>query len=114
MVPRLAARKPIAAQIWRTKTETDVYPLASYGLRVAYTFLNDYDSAIAYHSVQQTGLWDILPGAAIAKVYGHKIYTNTGKELSLNEYIALPGKGALAIKGDKFKFALEKILSKNN
>jgi fructose-1,6-bisphosphatase/inositol monophosphatase family enzyme len=95
-----------------SQIETNVYPLASYGLRVVYTFLNNFESAIAYHSVQQTGLWDILPGAAVAKAMGQKIYTNMGNELSLNEYIALPGKGALAIKGDKFKFALEKILSK--
>lgn len=97
-----------------SQTETNVYPLASYGLRLAYTFLNYSESAIAYHSAQQTGLWDILPGAVIAKAYGQKIYTNIGNELSLNEYIALPGKGALAIKGDKFKFALEKLISKNN
>ena len=90
-----------------SQQDINVYPLASYGLRVAYTFLNEYQSAIAYHSVQQTGLWDVLPGATIAKAYGQKIYANTGKELMLDEYINLPGKGALAIKGEKFKFVLE-------
>lgn len=82
---------------------------AALGLKSVYTIINPHEAAVTVHKVQTAGLWDILPAAAAAKVFGGGVYDDTGEPLKLNQYIILPGKGATIIKGDKFKFVIDKL-----
>lgn len=87
---------------------------ATVGLKSLYTILNPHKAAVMPHTEQKSGLWDILPAAAAAVVFGGKIYDDRGSLLKLNEYIAIPGNGVLVIKGDKFKFVRNLIKNKIN
>ena len=89
--------------------DTFSYPLASFGLRVIYTFINNFESAVTYHAVQTVGLWDVLPGAVAAKAFSGNVYLNNGLLIEYDKYSSLTGKGATAIKGEKFEFLLDKL-----
>jgi len=93
---------------------SDVSPImqATFGLKSLYTLINPHKNAVTVHRVQSAGLWDVVPAAVAAKVYGGEMYDELGKPLKLAEYIILPGKGAAVVKGDKFKFVLDRIQSK--
>ena len=82
--------------------------LSSFGLRALYACM-DFEEAVALHRVQSTGLWDILPAAAM----NARIYDEKGDELDLTSYISLPGKGALVLKGTNFDYILEELKKEN-
>jgi 3'-phosphoadenosine 5'-phosphosulfate (PAPS) 3'-phosphatase len=82
---------------------------ATLGFKSLYTLINSHKNAVTVHRVQSAGLWDIMPAAVAARVFGGEIYDDTGKPLEFESYILLPGKGATIIKGDKFKFVLNKL-----
>lgn len=82
---------------------------ATLGLKSIYTILNSHSNAITYHGVQTAGLWDILPAAVASIAFSGSIYDGNGQPLRLNQYITLPGKGAIVIKGNKYKFILDEI-----
>lgn len=82
---------------------------ATLGLKSLYTILNDHESAITLHQVQTAGLWDIMPAAVAAQIFGGQVYDEQGNELDTQKYIILPGKGAVITKGSKFKFVIDKL-----
>lgn len=84
---------------------------ATFGLKSLYTIINSHINAITLHRVQPAGLWDVMPAAVAAQVFGGEIFDEIGNPLKLNDYIVLPGNGGIVIKGDKFKFVLDKLNS---
>lgn len=89
--------------------EVSVIKQATLGLKSVYTIINPHKSAITIHTVQNAGLWDVMPAAVAAKSFGGKIYDGKGKSLDLKSYIILPGNGATIIKGNKFNFVLDQL-----
>jgi len=88
---------------------TTVIKQAALGLKSLYTIINPHSSAITLHTVQSAGLWDILPAAVAARAMGADVYDADGNPLKLNEYIVLPGTGAVIVKGELFSFILNRI-----
>jgi fructose-1,6-bisphosphatase/inositol monophosphatase family enzyme len=74
-----------------------------FGLRALYTILNPHESAVTVHRAQVAGVWDIVPAAAAACVFGGNIYDELGETLKLNRYVFLPGKGATVVRGRFFE-----------
>jgi fructose-1,6-bisphosphatase/inositol monophosphatase family enzyme len=95
-------------QLKLNSLSAEVFTMASFGLRAIYSCL-EFEDAVALHRVQTTGLWDILPAAVIAHFNNAKIYDEIGNELLFNQYISLPGNGALIIKGHEFEYILEDL-----
>ncbi|MDO8610664.1 MAG: inositol monophosphatase family protein [bacterium] len=81
---------------------------AALGLKSLYTIINPHKNAITLHTVQTSGLWDILPAAVATKSFGGNVFDAKGELLKLNEYIILPGIGAIIIKGEMFQFVIDK------
>lgn len=82
---------------------------ATLGLKSLYTFLNQHQNALTVHRIQHAGLWDILPAAAASKAFSGLLLDDQGNEVVYDRYITLPGKGATAIKGDRFLAVQEKL-----
>lgn len=82
---------------------------AALGLKSLYTIINLHKNAVTVHRVQVAGLWDIMPAAVAARAFGCTIYDDLGSPLELNKYIILPGKGATILKGDMFKFVINRL-----
>jgi len=100
-----------------TNLETEILDLpgvkgikqATLGLKSLYTILNPHESAITLHQVQTAGLWDIMPAAVAARMFGGQVFDELGQELKTQEYIILPGNGAVITKGDTFDFIIESL-----
>ncbi len=103
-----AAEDPLTKELL-VMPDVAIIKQAALGLKSVYTIINPHQEAVTVHKVQTAGLWDILPAAAAAKIFGGGVYDDTGKPLRLNRYIILPGKGATIIKGDKFNFVIDKL-----
>lgn len=82
---------------------------ATVGLKSIYTIINEHESAVTLHQVQTSGLWDVMPAAVAACAFGGEICDELGKSLKTNEYIILPGKGCLILKGEKFEFVKNRL-----
>lgn len=82
---------------------------AAFGLKSIYTVINPHQNATTIHRVQSAGLWDVMPAAVAAKALNAKIYDDLGEELKFDEYIVLPGKGATVVKGEMFKFVVDRL-----
>lgn len=86
--------------------EVTVIKQATVGLKSLYAVLNSHESSVMAHTVQTAGLWDILPAAVATRAFGGIVYDGLHQPLVINQYIVLPGKGALVLKGEHFKFLL--------
>lgn len=100
-------------EVLKSTQEVTVIKQAALGLKSLYTLINPHENAITVHRVQVAGLWDIMPAAVAAQVFGGQIYDDLGNPLEFNKYIILPGKGATIIKGHKFDFVID-LLKKNS
>lgn len=89
----------------------DVTPItqATFGLKSLYTIINPHENAVTIHRVQSAGLWDVLPAATAARVFGGEVFDDEGSPLVLDRYVILPGNGATVVRGDKFKFVEEEL-----
>jgi fructose-1,6-bisphosphatase/inositol monophosphatase family enzyme len=86
-----------------------VFKQATLGLKSLYTVLNGHLNSITCHRVQSAGLWDIMPATVAAKAFDCEVFDDLGNPLLLNKYIILPGKGATIIRGEKFRFIVDKL-----
>lgn len=99
-------------EVLKSTQEVTVIKQAALGLKSLYTLINPHENAVTVHRVQVAGLWDIMPAAVAAHVFGGQIYDDLGNPLEFNKYIILPGKGATIIKGHTFDFVID-LLKKN-
>ena len=73
---------------------------ATLGLKSLYALINNHKNAILIHAEQQSGLWDVLPSAVAARVFGGAILDGNGKNLIYNKYVNI--QQVIVIKGERF------------
>jgi fructose-1,6-bisphosphatase/inositol monophosphatase family enzyme len=83
--------------------QTQIVVQGAVGIRTLYTFINKATNSTTFARVESGfGLWDILPAMCASKIFGGQLYDGFGEPVQLDQYITIPGKGVLAIKGEKF------------
>lgn len=82
---------------------------SSCGLKSVYIIINQHENAMTIYLGQSAGIWDILPAVVAAKAYGGELCDGNGDPIVLNQYVMTPGKGLLVIKGEKFKFVVDRL-----
>jgi fructose-1,6-bisphosphatase/inositol monophosphatase family enzyme len=84
--------------------DTITYQYTSPGMAFIYAQLNNHDSAAIYHFPQQNGLWDIAPACVAAGFSNTHILDGNGEPIKFKDYLDIPKKGLVLIKGNKFNW----------
>ena len=86
---------------------------SAYGIKSLYTLINPHENAMAPHKKNNMGLWDVMPAAVAARAFGGQVYDGQGKPLVCTEYVYIPPRGAIVVKGEKFLSMLDLLQDKS-
>lgn len=92
-----------------SKEADKTYYYSSPGLNFLYAQLRSHESSVIYHFAQQNGLWDIAPACVAVEFSGAEILDGNGKPINFTNYLDIPNKGLVLVKGDKFSHIKEKL-----
>lgn len=85
------------------------YYYSSPGLNFLYAQLRSHESSVIYHFAQQNGLWDIAPACVASKFSGASILDGNGEPINFTNYLDIPNKGLVLVKGNKFSHIKENL-----